>query len=1118
MKNGILNQVWIMGKYTLFGILIQTLLFSLLMAGPSKAQKASSLKEVYISLKFQDAPFVSVINKIEALTSFKFSYNLEDLKSTAPLNGSFHKTSLYDVLYNISQQAGVKFKQVDENISVTPVKGKNTREKDFIQIIQSRTITGQVLSSEGQEPLPGVNVVEKGTSNGTVTNLEGEYTLTVSEGATLVFSSVGYTSKEMAVGNQSVVDMVMAEDIQQLQELVVVGYGTQKKVNVTGSVETMDSEEIEKLNVTQTSQLLTGQLSGVTVLQNSGQPGKDGVQVRVRGMGTFSGAGNSPLVLVDGLASSLDRVDFNDIASISVLKDAASAAIYGARGANGVILIETKKGSSGKMRINYHGYVGLQRPAETFDIVDSWQYAEMENEALTNDGGSPTWTESDIDLFRNGTDPVNYPNARHYDDLIESGSGFQTNHHLSFQGGTDNSTYNISLGYLDQKGIIDETFFQRYNLRANYTSKLAENLSLSLILGGRIAEDNEPTSVSTNAGIGVEGMVAYSIKIPNTIPGRLPNGYYGNQVGFTIEGWMDSESYVANDFKDIYSNISLDWDITESLKFTVKNGYEFNFVNYELYRPLLVVDQFLTEGPSELTNRNSLSSLSTQQAFLTYDLSSGIHGLNILGGFSQESFKTDFVEGFRDNFPNNRLYELDAASQANQRSSGSGAEWALRSFFGRVTYNLNEKYLFEVNARYDGSSRFAKDKRYGFFPSVSGGWRLSEEQFFDVSWINELKLRASWGKLGNQNIGNYPYQQTFQLGLNTPFGVSETLIPGAAATAVSNNDISWESTRVLDYGLDLVVLEGKLNFTMDYFDKLTSGILYNITASSVLGLTPSVQNAGVVSNKGFDFSTTHQNDIGDFNYSISANFSYVKNTVEELANVEEDIANGLFVGSSLESIYGYESLGLFRDQTDIDGHATQPRTPQPGDIKFRDISGPQGVPDGIVDATYDRTIIGNRFPKFNFGGTINMGYKGFDLSILLQGVGGVNQLVSGFYSNAFYQGSNPQRWMYENRWTESNPNPNAEYPRLSVLGGNEEQFYTSTFRMFNASYLRINNAQIGYRFSDSFLENMNLSNLRIYLSVRNLYTFDNLRPGLDPEMGVGYPPVRLLNLGINLGF
>lgn len=1076
------------------------------------------LREISVELEAEvgERKLLDLVTEIESKSDFHFAYSKAAMrKLSVELDGG--QWNMDELMMELSKQLQLSIRRVNSTISLMPVSDVTELPAINEEFEVQLSVSGKVTDENG-EGLPGASILEKGTTNGTITDVEGNFSLNVNEEATLTVSFVGYETKEIALNGRIVVDVSLATDISSLDEIVVVGYGTQKKVNVTGAVETMSSDEIEKLNVTQTSQLLTGQLSGVTVTQSSGQPGKDGVQVRVRGIGTFSGAGNSPLILVDGLASSLDRVDFNDIASISVLKDAASASIYGARGANGVILIETKKGKTGKMKVNYHGYVGVQSPAETFDIVDSWQYAEMENEALTNDGGSPIWTQAEIDLFKNGTDPENHPNARHYDDLIKSGSGFQTNHHLSFQGGSESSTYNISLGYLDQKGIIDETYFQRYNLRANISNKLTENLTFNLILGGRIAEDNEPTAVSTNPGTGVEGMVGYSIKIPNTIPGRLSNGYYGNQVGFTTEGWLDSESYVSNDYKDVYTNLSLDWDITESLKFTVKNGYEFNFVNYELYRPLLVIDEFLTEGPAELTNRNSLSSLSTQQAFLTYDLKSGIHGLTILGGFSQESFRTDYVEGYRDNFPSNTLYELNAASQANQRASGSGSEWALRSLFGRVSYNLDEKYLLEFNSRYDGSSRFAKGNRFGFFPSVSGGWRLSEEQFFDVSWVDELKFRASWGELGNQNIGNYPYQQTFQLGLNTPFGVSETLLPGAAATSVPNNEISWESTRVIDYGLDLSILEGRLNFSMDYFDKLTSGILYNITASSVLGLTPSVQNAGVVSNKGFDFNVMHQNDIGDFHYSITANFSYVKNVVEELANVEEDIANGLFVGNSLESIYGYEALGLFSDQADIDAHATQPRTPQPGDIKFRDISGPLGVPDGIVDATYDRTIIGNRFPKYNYGGTLNLGYKGFDVSILLQGVAGVNQLVSGFYSNAFYQGSNPQRWMYEGRWTESNPDPNAEYPRLSILGGNEEQFYTSTFRMFNASYLRVNNAQIGYSFPEAVLENIKVSSLRLYLSVRNLYTFDNLRVGLDPEMGVGYPPVRLYNLGINLGF
>lgn len=997
-----------------------------------------------------------------------------------------------------------------------------TETKAFLQV------SGQVFD-EIDSPLPGVNVVEKGTSNGTTTDVEGRFILNVAgESSVLVFSFIGYDVQEVTAGNRTDFSIKMVVKAESLEEVVVVGYGTQKKANLTGAVGAVESKEIEKLNVTNTTQALQGQVAGVTVVQGSGQPGKENVSIRIRGQGTFSSAGNNPLVLVDGLASSMDNVDFNDIASISVLKDAASASIYGTRAANGVVLIETRKGKDGKTKISYNGYVGLQQAREIPKIVDSWVYAEMMNEALRNDGQNPQYSDAEIEKFRTGEDPDNYANKNHYRDLLRSGTGIQTGHYINMTGGSQKNNYLVSFGYLDNQGLIAETWFKRYNIRANIENKINDKLKLSLILSGRASKDNEPTAVDKNPLPGIQGLLDYALKIPNTIAGRKSDGYYGNQTGFTVEGWMDSESYISNDNKNLYSNLSLDWDIVKGLKLTGRLGYDFTLNQYERFRPTLVIDQFLTAAPSDLTTQSTTSGLFTAQSFLNYDLNVGRHNFHAVLGYSQESYRYDMLRGFRDNFPSNALYELNAGSASNQQATGSAEEWALRSVFGRVTYNFNERYLLEFNTRYDGSSRFPEDNRFGLFPSVSAGWRVSEEDFFNVKWIDELKLRASVGKLGNQNIGVYPYQQLISLGLNVPFGSTEAMAPGAATLVVPNQNLTWETTRVLDGGLDVSFFGGKLGLTVDYYDKLTSGILYTVSASQVLGLTPSIQNAGKVSNKGIDIDLRYRGSVGDFKFSIAPNFSYVRNKVVELANLEKDITNGWFVGYSLGSIYGYRAQGLFVDQADIDAHATQFRTPKPGTIKFEDISGPNGVPDGRVDADYDRAIIGNTFPKFNFGLNLSGSYKSFDVSVLFTGIAGVNKILSGrqpdgtvnsgFQNNAFIQGSNPQQWMYEDHWSVDNPNPNAAYPRLSILGGQEEQFQTSTFIMQDASFVRLSNLQIGYTFKPEAVERLRMTNLRIYASARNLLTFDKFTEGWDPETGVGYPPIRVFNLGLNLGF
>lgn len=1096
------------------GVILLLTGFINVFATPSYSQGAR------ISLNVKDMSLEQVMDEIERQSEFYFVFNQKQIDVTREVSMHVDNSPIDDVLVNLFKGSVVHYLILDKTILLsTDSFGQKTESGKISLTAKQGVVTGKVIDKLTGEPLPGVNVVVKGTTTGVITDASGNYSINVSDNnAVLTFSFIGYATVEAPVAGKSVVEIALDSQTKDLEEVVVVGFGTQRKVNLTGSVAAVGNKDIEKLTVTQTSQLLTGLVSGVTVEQSSGQPGKDQVNITVHGQGTFSSAGTQPLVLVDGLASSLDNVNINDIASISVLKDAASAAIYGTRAANGVILVETKKGKEGEFKVSYQGSVGWQRPAQKVKIVDSWMYAEAYNEALINSGVSPQYGDDEIAKFISGEDQDNYPNKRHYHDLINSGSGFQTDHHLSFTGGTNRNSYMFSLGYLNQDAIIAKTNYDRYNLLINVDSKIKDNLKLSIKLSGQKGESNEPTAVDKNPKLGVEGLVDYSIKIPNTYAGKMSNGYYGNQTGFTIEGWMDSNSFISNDDLNAVANLGLDWDIFKNLKLTIKSGYEYGMDNYKLWRPVLVVDQYITASPADLTVKNTSNTLLTLQTYLNYDLQIKDHALHFLAGYSQESDKINWLQGFRDNFPSNTLFELNAGAASNQQSSGSASEWALLSYFGRINYSYKGRYLLEGNLRYDGSSRFPNSKRYGLFPSISVGWNVSHEDFFKVGWIDNLKIRGSYGELGNQNIGNYPYQQMLTLGLNAPFGVSEKLWSGAAATVVPNANITWEATRVADFGFDISVLKNKLTFSADYYDKLTTGILYNVTASAVLGLIPSVTNAGTVSNKGIDFSIQHQNSIGDFNYSVSANFSYVKNEVKKLANVTRDIAAGLFIGSSLDSYYGYVADGLFVDQSDINNSPSQPYTAHPGDIKFLDINGPDGVPDGKVNADYDRKIIGTGFPKYNFGANFRAGYKRFDLSIQLQGVAGYNQIISGYEGNAFMHGSSPQQWMIDNHWTAENPNPHAAYPRFTVLGENDPQLWTSTFVMLNASYLRINDVQLGYSLPKVVLDRIKITDVRFYIAVKNLYTFDHYREGWDPGIHSNYPSIRYTSLGVNVNF
>lgn len=1079
----------------------------------------TNAQDAIIELKSNSVTVSQLINEIEKQTDYLVVYSNREVNTsrTVSLKNKSGRVSEYlNQTFN-GTDIGYDF---ENNYIVLSKKAQQTASTitNLVQALQQqgRTIRGTVTDSNG-EPVIGATIVVQGdAARGTVTDIDGKFILSnLPENAVLQITYVGMKPQEVSTAGRSTIDVILEADTELLEEIVVVGYGVQKKVNLTGSISSINEKDIERLNVTQPSQLLAGLASGITVTQSSGQPGKDAATLRIRGLGTFSSAGTSPLVLIDGISSDLDNINANDIESISILKDAASASIYGTRAANGVILIETKKGKEGVTKVSYRSNFGIQRPSEIPKIVDSWEYAEMINEALRNAGSNQQYTDSEINKFKSGEDQDNYPNKRHYDDLVKTGNGFQMEHYLNLSGGNNQNSYLFSIGYLNQNGFVDETNHNHYNILFNANSKVSNSFKFNVKFQGRAGTTSEPTTI--RSGEGVDGLLDYALKIPNTIAGKKSDGYYGQQTGFTIEGWMDSEAFIKNTSNRMNVSSGFEWDINKSLKLTGLAGYNYDNTKYKRFWPLLVVDQTYTESPSELTETRTENSLLTLQSFLNYNKTFGAHEVHALAGYSQEHNVNSWLNASRDNFPSNTLYEISAGAPSNQLNSGSGYEWALQSFFGRINYIYKRRYLLEANTRYDGSSRFPASKRWGLFPSLSAGWILSEESFFQSGLFNHLKLRASWGKLGNQNIGNYPYQQILTLGINAPFGVSEKMFSGAAATVVPSSDITWESTRIIDLGLDFGLNNNKVNASIDIYDKLTSDILYNVTASHVLGMTPSVQNAGVVSNKGIDLSIQHQNQIGDFSYNISGNFSYVKNKVKELASVIQDVNSGLFVGHSLQSIYGYVADGLFVDKQDVESYPIQPRIAAPGDIKLMDISGPDGVPDGIVNADYDRKIIGNRFPKYTYGFTFSPRYKNFDLFINLYGVAGVNKILGGFADNAFYQGSNPQVWM-KNRWTKENPNPKASYPRLLVVGGGEQQFYSSTFVMQDASFLRISNIQLGYTIPQKWVKNIWMSNLYVYINVKNPFTFDHFREGWDPEMGGGYPPVRLFSGGININF
>ncbi|MEX0882317.1 MAG: TonB-dependent receptor, partial [Cyclobacteriaceae bacterium] len=895
------------------------------------------------------------------------------------------------------------------------------------------------------------------------------------------------------------------------------------KVNLTGSVASVTNEALEKRTVPKSSLALQGQMSGISVRQGSGNPGKNSASLLIRGQGTFSSAGNSPLVLVDMIEASLDDVDPNDIESVSVLKDAASAAIFGSKAANGVILIETKRGKSGAPVFRYNAYVSSQTPTMIPEMLNSWEYGIAVNENNRNLGQQRRYTDEEIELFRSGNDPA-YPNFDHIGYLFGSGQGIETKHDLSVSGGTAETQYMFSLGYYDQQGIIKKNNADRINLRLNLDSKLSEKLRISVNLAGNKNSTNEPSAPYGNGGIG--NIIAGAMRNANAIPGFTEDGFYGRNETLHPEADLNSQSFVSGELTNIYTNGSLIWEITKDLKITGQAGYTQNLSEAKTFISTYPIT------PTYAIQRNSLrsswnqSNALTLQSFLEYNKEIDDHSIQVLLGRSAQAFGSKYLGAFRDDFPNNEIYEIDAGATVRATNTGGAARNTLSSYFGRLNYGFQDKYLLEANFRYDGSSRFPEEGRWGLFPSFSAGWRVAQEGFFQDAfpWVADFKIRGSWGKLGNQSIANYPYQDLIALGLNYPFG--EVLTAGGAVSRIANKQVTWETTTMTNIGIDLALLENRLSFTGEYFVKTTEDILYPVSVSTLLGATPSESNAAMVENKGWDFDLSYRNSFGEFTFGASAIFSIVKNEVLELANLERDIPRGLFLGHPIGSRYGFVSDGLFVSEEEILNYATQPfsNLSIPGGIKFMDISGPSGEPDGVVNATYDRRVIGQPLPMTTFALTLNGAYRNFDFNIMLQGEGGRNAFVTlGQFFFPLENNSNVQRDMFENRWTPENPDPNAAYPTIIATASG---FYNSNpvdFWNRDATFLRMKNVQLGYTLPGGLIGNTFLDNVRFYVTGENLFTLTKFYKGWDPEMQTGgadwfYPLIRSYVLGVNVRF
>lgn len=1104
-----------------------TVILSFLVLSNVFAAKTYSQRTL-LSLKMDNVTIKEVLRTIEDRSDFYFLYNNDLIDVEKKLSIDVRNETIQEILNMLLTGNNIDFLVKDKQIVLSPSSAEERIK--LADVPQNKGVKGKVTDTSGV-PLPGVTVLIKGTTNGTTTDNDGNYSFTeVPQNAILQFSFVGMVPQEVKTGNQATINISLEEETIGIDEVVAVGYGTQKKINVVGSIAQVSAKQLVGRTTPQLSSALAGQMTGVSVITRSGAPGSSS-SIRVRGVGSF-GASPDALVLIDGIPGDINDVKSEEVEAISVLKDASTAAIYGARAANGVILVTTKAGKSTKVKVSYNGYGGFVTPTALPELLNSWDYALAYNEA----SGTQRYTTDEIAKFKSGTDLVNYPNSQMLEEVV-SKNGFQTGHDLTLNGGSELNRYYLAIGYLSQDGVVDKNNYSRYNARLNMITTLTPQLKITTRLAGVTSTVKEPAVPGGADAFRMSGgIIRNAARFPSVYATKLPNGDYG--IGPESRGtpvaWLESPSFWENPTWKFNTNIDVVYTPIKELVFKAIGGYNFTYNETKIYRSTQRINDNLSMGPSSLAQASERTQYKTFQATADYNNNFGKHNVSGLLGYSFEKQGFRDINASRDKFPGDDLPYLNAGAPDNQQNAGAGYDWAIQSVFGRIKYNYNERYLFEATVRNDGSSRFPESKKYGLFPSVAAGWRISEESFIkdNADWISNLKLKASYGKLGNQNIGNYPWQSTYALGRDYVFG--GVFKQGAAMTTLTDPNLHWESTQTTDGGFESSFWGGKLNLNVAYFYRKTTDILYKPTSSvsTVLGMALSEMNTGSLKNTGWEIELGHQYKIGEFSYRISGNFTLIDNNVLDLGvgNVKQPnglVGNGtdLFIGYPMQLYYGLITDGVFLDQADIDSWylkndqtSISPKAgARPGDFRYVDQNN-----DGKVDVTNDRKVLGSQIPKYNYSLTLSCEYKGFDFSAMLQGVGEVSGYLGDYSGWAFFNLGTVQEWQWQGRFNPASPTRYPDYPRLQVLGnapGVNGQL--SDQWVLNAAYTRIKNIQIGYNLSPNVLKKIHIEGLRIYANAENPLTFDHYRKGWDPEInssGDFYPILATYTFGVNLKF
>jgi TonB-dependent starch-binding outer membrane protein SusC len=1104
-------------RITLIQAFIMAVFATLVVASPTNGQEILAKK---VTLNAENVELKEVLKYLSQQTSARFTYRASIVQPSRKVSLQVTDVTLSEALEALFSP-GITYRAVGSeivlNMADEPEKPAIAGDGYHMAIFQ---VSGQVKDENGIA-LPGVNVLEKGTTNGTSTDAAGKYILSVSgENAVLVFSFIGYLAEEAALNGRTILDMALLPDIQTLSEIVVVGYGTQTKKDLTGAIATVKAEDFTPGTNSNAVQLLNGSVAGVRVSQVSSAPG-GGIKIQIRGAGSINSS-NDVLFVVDGLPGvNPASLSPDDIESIDVLKDASAASIYGTRAANGVVLITTKKGKAGKTTLSYNTYSGVQSVSKQLDVLGGSDYMRLVNLRSTN----PVYSNADIAAIGNGT---NWQNEIFQDAPIQ-------NHQLSMSAGSNTGNYYVGLNYFNQEGIVESSSDKKYNIRVNTQTRPVEKLLISANIN--FTRQNTSEILFSNDANDFAGPINTAIQFDPTLPSGLNSlGRYYLNPTIALDNPVALIKGITNQNLStrLYSSLAVDYEFLKNFTATIRVGAEANSGRSDFYRSR-ITDIGRSNGGDGSVASSEYTHWLTEYLIKYGKTFNELHDFSILGGATFEEFITRGVgassAGFLSDVTGTNLLQ-SGDGELRDNVSSSKLKNQLNGFLGRMTYGYNSKYLLTASFRLDGSSRFAKGNKYALFPSASFGWRISEEGFMqNLKLINELKLRVGYGELGNQGINNFETTQTLVAGGNSVFG--GTIYRGVVPARLPNPDLKWETTAEINIGLDFSILGNRISGSVDYFDRKTKDQLFTKPLPSVVGFTSVRTNFGEVQNKGLEIGLRTKNLTGKLSWNSALTLSFLKNEVTQLPDFTQQIIGGqigTFIsnytivkeGSPLQSFYGYKINGIFQQGDDIQN------SPKPnvtgyaaGMPRFAD-----EFPDGVIDDK-DRVILGDPFPDFNFGVNNSFKYGGISLDIFVLGVQGIETLDANITESLYptNDARNSISRYFIDRWTPENPSNELPSGMNASLYGGARSINSLT--VVDASFVRLKNITVGYAFPMKKIGF--LSSLKVYAAADNLLTITDF-DGFDPDASAtgassvtkvnynSYPLARTIRIGLDVKF